>query len=240
MQIVSWNSHQKFREKIKHFSPDSIDVLIVQECENTDSAARAYENAGWKHVWTGDNIHKGLGIFVPISIEIEKLDWGISDCKYFLPVQINQSMVMVGVWAKGGKINSVRYAGQITRFLDRHLSEIECSSAFIIGDFNSNSIWDKRHKTANHTQNNMRLNSIGLQSLYHVIHSAENGVENHPTFYLSYDKAKPYHIDYAYLPVSFLANSQIEIGMPDEWLKYSDHMPLFITAATNNEQQRPN
>ena len=240
MQIVSWNSHQKFREKIKMFSPDFIDVLIVQECENTDAAAIAYKNAGWKYVWTGDNIHKGLGIFVPISIEIERLHWVISDCKYFLPVQISHSIVMVGVWAKGGKSNSVRYAGQITRLLDSHMREIERNSASIIGDFNSNSIWDKRHKTANHTQNNMRLNSIGLQSLYHFVHSAENGLEKHLTFYLSYNKAKPYHIDYAYIPVSVLANSQIEIGMPDYWLEYSDHMPLFITAATNNVQQETN
>jgi len=238
MEIVGWNSHQKFREKIKLFPPDSIDVLIVQECENTETAAKAYESAGWKHVWMGDNIHKGLGIFVPISREIEKLDWGISDCKYFLPVQISRSVVMVGVWAKGGKSNSVRYAGQINRFLDQHIGEVELNSAFIIGDFNSNSIWDKRHKTANHTQNNKRLNSIGLQSLYHVVQSAQNGLEEHPTFYLSYDKEKPYHIDYVYLPDSIVAKSRIEIGMPNKWLKYSDHMPLFITAANNHEQQR--
>ena len=56
MRIVSWNSHQKFREKIALFSPDSTDVLIVQECENTETAAKAYENAGWKYVWVGDNI----------------------------------------------------------------------------------------------------------------------------------------------------------------------------------------
>lgn len=240
MKIVSWNSHQKFREKIKLFSPDSIDVLVVQECENTETAAKAYEYAGWKHVWMGDNIHKGLGIFVPNSCVIEELDWGISDCKYFLPVQISHSVVIVGVWAKGGKSNSVRYAGQITRFLNHHISQIELNSAFIIGDFNSNSIWDKRHKTANHTQNNIRLNSIGLKSLYHVVHSAENGVEAHPTFYLSYDKEKPYHIDYAYLPECIAAKSRIEIGMPDKWLQYSDHMPLYITAATNHEQQQTN
>jgi len=238
MQIVSWNAHQKFREKIKLFSPDSFDVLVVQECENTESAAKAYENAGWKYAWIGDNIHKGLGVFVPKSLDIGTLDWGISDCKYFLPVQIDQSLVMVAVWAKGGKSNSVRYAGQITRFLDQHAAEIDCNSTIIIGDFNSNSIWDKRHKKANHTQNNMRLNSIGLKSLYHAVHSVESGGEKHPTFYLSYDKAKPYHIDYAYIPESLLAKSTMEIGMPDRWLKYSDHMPLFITAATNHEHQR--
>lgn len=238
MRIVSWNSHQKFREKIALFSPDSTDVLVVQECENTETAAKAYENAGWKYVWVGDNIHKGLGIFVTKKFSIEKLDWCISGCKYFLPVRINQSIAMVGVWAMGGKSKSVSYAGQITRFLDQHKTEIRHDSTMIIGDFNSNSIWDKRHKTANHTQNDRRLKSIGLDSLYHVVHSVENGDEKQPTFYLSYDKEKPYHIDYAYLPVNLLAESKIDIGLPDRWLKYSDHMPLFITAATNHEQQR--
>jgi len=238
MQIVSWNSHQKFREKINLFSPDTFDVLVIQECENTEVAAQAYQRAGWKYAWIGDDIHKGLGIFVPASSKCNRLDWSVADCKYFLPVQVNQYIVIVGVWAMGGKSKSASYAGQISRFLDQHEDKIERCSTIIVGDFNSNSMWDKRHKTANHSQNNLRLNSIGLKSLYHCVESAENGREDHPTFYLHYDQEKPYHIDYAYLPESLLGKSTIEIGQADKWLKYSDHMPLFINTATNQKQQR--
>jgi len=229
MNIVSWNANGKFREKILLFSPATTDVLVIQECENTEKSQALYRAAGWDFHWISENQHRGLGIFVPLRRRCKKLSWGITDCQYFLPVEVRDKIIIVGVWAMGGKSKSTSYAGQITRFLDSNAHRLNSNKIVLIGDFNSNAIWDKRHRVANHTANDKRLVDVGLTSLYHREKSEEQGKETTPTFYMYRKKEKPYHIDYVYLPEKILETASIDVGCPDQWLQYSDHMPLFIT-----------
>ncbi len=233
MNILSWNAQQKFREKIQRFSPYTFDVLVVQECEWTELAIERYRDAGWHGCWLGENRHKGLGVFVPLEVSITSLDWGIDECRYFLPVQLASGLTVVGVWAMGGASKRLAYAGQVARFLERHGERLRAGPSVLIGDLNSNAIWDTRHKSANHSCNDARLNSLGLRSLYHAQRGEQNGQEQHPTFYLHRHRHKPYHLDYAYLPDAMVAASTLEVGDPETWLPVSDHMPLFINAATD-------
>jgi len=229
MKIVSWNASQKFREKVKLFDPKAIDVLVVQECENTELSAEMYKEAGWDFHWMGQNKHKGLGIFVPVNNTIEPLNWSITGCYYFLPVKISNDLVILGVWTKGGKSKSVSYAAQVTRFLDSYIQNIDAERTILIGDFNSSFNFDKkRDKHHNHTKNTSRLAEIGLESLYHFQTKEEQGSEAKSTFYMYRHQDKPYHIDYAYLPKPYLESASIEIGRPSDWLQHSDHVPLFI------------
>lgn len=229
MKIVSWNAGQKFREKIKLFDPKEIDVLVIQECENTDLSADMYKAAGWDFQWIGQNKHKGLGIFVPVNSTIESLDWAITECYFFLPVKISNDLVILGVWTKGGKSKSVSYAAQLTRFLDNHIDKIDAERTILIGDLNSSFNFDKRRdKHYNHTKNTDRLSKIGLKSLYHFQTKEEQGSETKSTFFMYRHPDKPYHIDYAYLPTASLENASIEIGCPSDWLQKSDHVPLFV------------
>lgn len=228
MKIVSWNANGKFREKIRLFDPGAIDVMVVQECERTEKSEELYRAAGWKFHWIGENRHKGLGIFVPINRQCEKLSHEIQVCRYFLPVRVSDELTVMGVWAMGGKSASVSYAGQITRFLESYMHLLEPKKTIFVGDFNSNSIWDKRHRNANHTNNDAQLNEIGLKSLYHEYEGEKLGEETKSTFFMYRKQEKPYHIDYAYLPEIYLENSSIEIGCWREWLEHSDHMPLIV------------
>ncbi|MEM9605461.1 MAG: endonuclease/exonuclease/phosphatase family protein [Pseudomonadota bacterium] len=233
MKLISWNAQQKFREKIQHFCPREWDVLVVQECEFTDTAIARYREAGWHGCWDGENRHKGLGVFVPLGSSITRLDWAVHGCRHFLPVRLGNGVVLVGVWAMGGTSPSVSYAGQVARFIEQHGKQIAAGPALLIGDFNSNAIWDTRHKTANHTRNHALLNAMGLQSLYHVQHAETQGQERIPTFYLYRHRHKPYHLDYAYLPDDIVGASSLVVGDPDTWLQLSDHMPLFIDVAVH-------
>lgn len=229
MKIVSWNASQKFREKVKLFDPKAIDVLVIQECENTELSAEMYKTAGWDFQWMGQNKHKGLGIFVPANDNIESLEWAITECYYFLPVKISNDLVILGVWTKGGKSKSVSYAAQLTRFLDNYLDKIDAERTILIGDLNSSFNFDKKRDSHyNHTKNTSRLAEIGLQSLYHFQTKEEQGSETESTFYMYRHRDKPYHIDYAYLPNPYLEIASIEIGRPSDWLQHSDHVPLFV------------
>jgi len=233
MKIVTWNANGKFRDKVQLFDPKSTNILVVQECENTEKSIESYNAAGWKFLWLGENKNKGLGIFVPLNHTIEPLSWEMENCRYFLPVTINQKNIVIGVWAMGGKSKSVSYAGQVSRFLYEYSDKINPEHTMIIGDFNSNSIWDKRHKNANHTNNDARLNQVGLRSLYHSKKNELQGSETEPTFFMYRKPDKPYHIDFAYLPEKYLEGASIDIGSNENWLKYSDHMPIFICLSSD-------
>jgi len=137
------------------------------------------------------------------------------------------------VWAMGGKTRNSSYAGQITQFLNKNKERIRSEAPIIAGDFNSNAIWDNRHAVANHTVNNEVLETLGLTSLYHRQEESALGEERKFTFYMYRDPTKPYHIDYLYLPSELAASSTISLGTPQDWLKHSDHIPLYIDLPTD-------
>lgn len=75
---------------------------------------------------------------------------------------------------------------------------------------------------------------MGLESVYHRSRSISQGSEPEPTFFLQRNRAKAYHIDYAFAPVAWLAGCSARIGEADRWLPWSDHMPLVIGLTVPN------
>ena len=100
MKIVSWNCNGKFREKFSQIVEEAADIYVICECENpAESTDEDYiEFAGDNYFWTGDLHYKGLGIFACDGVEIEKLEFN-GDFKHFIPVCVNDSFNLLGVWA---------------------------------------------------------------------------------------------------------------------------------------------
>ncbi|MDN5819583.1 MAG: endonuclease/exonuclease/phosphatase family protein, partial [bacterium] len=88
--------------------------------------------------------------------------------------------------------------------------------------------WDKLHPGKSHSLLIQKLHEIGLSSLYHKQADEAQGEEIQPTQYMYRNPEKGYHIDFAFIEKSLLSKARLTIGAPDEWLKYSDHMPLII------------
>lgn len=100
----------------------------------------------------------------------------------------------------------------------------------LVGDFNSNSIWDYQHRVGSHSAVVNRLAEKGIHSLYHVHHQQEQGKEAHPTFYLYRQKEKAYHIDYCFGSADMVKRLvSVEVGEHEEWMKWSDHVPAMVT-----------
>jgi exodeoxyribonuclease-3 len=100
----------------------------------------------------------------------------------------------------------------------------------IIGDFNSNRLWDyKRPPDLNHTGLVRKLEAMGISSAYHDYFSEEHGAETRPTLYFRKSQQQTYHIDYCFLPTSWRSHMRsVEVGSYNDWISSSDHVPLCV------------
>ena len=227
MRLVSWNCNKKFREKFNYISKYNADLYIIQECENPNNFKNTpYGEWAKNSLWIGENPNSGLGIFGNSEIAISKLDWENHFLNYFLPCRINNTFDLLGVWA------SKPYIEAMVVYLSFNYHNIN-DKTIILGDFNSNVIWDKQHNIRSHSTLNKLMSEKGLVSAYHHYLNSDFGKEKDPTFYLHKNVNKPYHIDYCYCKPEIIENFQIDIfGDWDTNKKLlgfiSDHVPIII------------
>ncbi len=234
MKLISWNCNGAFRNKKYLFDEYEHDILVIQECEDP-SKLKEYESSNNNYLWIGNNKNKGLGIFCKNNISLKRLEWSDINTKYkneqlesFLPCLINDEIIIIGVWTKKANSEVFGYIGQFWKYLQLHKDKLIDKKVIIVGDFNSNAIWDKWDRWWNHTNVVDELHEIGIKSLYHIINKEEQGKETKPTFYLQRKLEKPYHIDYIFLSNNLIDDFvEIEIGAIEKWLNYSDHLPIF-------------
>ncbi len=244
MKIVSWNCGGALRNKTNRIDQLSADILIIQECEDPQFKSNDYNDWAGEYLWKGNSRHKGIGVFSKNGVKIEKLDWAGSfsvkgfrkqhpahqwkteELEFFLPFRVNDSFNILAVWTKGAAV--YKYIGQLWRYIQLHHEQITSSPVLIVGDLNSNKIWDKDGRWWNHTDVVSELADDGIISLYHDYYSEEQGKETRPTFYLQRNRDKAYHIDYAFASREFHNNSKVAIGNMEDWLEVSDHMPLIL------------
>ena len=180
-------------------------------------------------LWVGKNKNKGIGVFSRNGHKLEKLDLDDDGHQSLLtPCLINGSLNLIAVSTKHANSPNFRYIGQFWKYLQLHKESITKLQPIICGDFNSNSIWDEWDRWWNHTDVVRELQEIGIESLYHYANDEEQGKESSPTLYLHRKIEKPYHIDYAFLPGELLRGSKIIVGRQEQWLEFSDHMPITV------------
>lgn len=246
MKIVSWNCNGGLRKKYHLLDALHADLLIIQECENPSESTSEYRNWAKDYIWIGENKNKGVGIFArnnnvarPLkwdsSFKVnglkstsKTLSWKTSDLRLFVPFVLNNHYTFLACWTKGKPDQVFGYMGQFWKYLQIHRNELTGNNILIIGDFNSNSIWDKPDRWWNHTSTVDELSDIGIESLYHYQFKESQGNETRATFFHQRKIDKPYHIDYAFLSKNLIGSSKIEIGSVIDWLRFSDHMPIII------------
>jgi endonuclease/exonuclease/phosphatase family metal-dependent hydrolase len=100
-------------------------------------------------------------------------------------------------------------------------------NSIILGDFNSNSIWDEWDRWWNHSDIIKIFNDMGIKSVYHEIYNEEQGKESQPTFFHRKDLKKSYHIDYIFSPKNLINQTiDFKIDRKDNSIEFSDHLAL--------------
>jgi exonuclease III len=246
-----------------------------------------YYNWAIKHQykWIGDEWDKpqkiGIGIFAKSHVTIEdlrnffngeffeggvskKFDWSsmkkeLKDTmlRYFLPVLVNKSFILLGIYAKAPKIikeityecknqYEYQYMGQIREYLKNNKEKLVEKSCIATGDFNDNYIFSKEKSddAKKHFKDVIKLFNaeIKLFSVYHTKNNIEIGKEKNVATRYHNDKKngiinRPDHIDYFFVSKDLINYSNITIQNEWEedktngnkkWKGLSDHCPIVL------------
>lgn len=220
MKIISWNCSGKFREKFKYIRKYDADIYVIQECEDPEQVLnKEFDLFSSNYIWSGENKNKGVGIFARDGILLTKNNWSSFCLREFLSVSVNNNFDLLAVWA------CKPYIEEYYIYQNINIGNYN-NKTVLIGDFNSNFIWDKAHQKRTHGNVVRELNDIGIVSVYHFVTNERQGEETQKTFYLYRHLDKGYHIDHCFTDKRNVKNYCVLYEK--ECLDYSDHMPICL------------
>jgi exonuclease III len=232
MKLVTWNCQGSLRTKLALLRSLAPDLVIVQESEDLSRLERSDLLAGLQtRAWFGTPGKKGIAVLSPHSLTLQvaaAYDASIDHC---VPLHVSGSIQLnlLAVWTKQHRQKQHSYIGQLYRAVAAYPAFLHAAPALVMGDFNSNAIWDDERPRTNHTAVVARLHAAGLVSAYHAWSGDAQGQERTPTFHLYRNLARAYHIDYCFLPARWMPHvTAVTIGPYDPWCQASDHRPLCV------------
>ena len=202
------------------------DIAFIQECEHPD---KFKEKLFPFYIWEGgENKNKGIAVFS--KNEIIQLDRK-SPSRFYIPFMVNGT-VFIGIWAMDDKEKPKnRYIAQVWNILNEY-KELFDTNIIILGDFNWNIIWDEKESyslAGDFRLVNSMLNNNSIVSVYHHHFNEVFGKEKNSTYFMHKNQEKKYHTDYIFLKKNTMDNiKNFSVGQYNEWIEYSDHMPLFL------------
>lgn len=226
-----------FRKKagfILNYKPD---ILIIPECEHPDKLKFPADTPlPTDTLWFGTNQNKGLGIFSYSNFRFKVIDTHNPDLRMIIPIAVTGGQIdftLYAIWANNPNDPDGQYTEQVWKAINYYNQQMTNQQTILIGDFNSNTIWDRKYRSSNHSNVVKKLEEKGIYSAYHLHHKQTQGDEKHPTLYMYRHSDKPYHIDYCFVSQDFADKIQsVEIGDYDYWMQYSDHVPVIVTFNT--------
>ena len=210
------------------------DILVVPECECPEKLHFAPGTPIPNDVlWFGRNKHKGLAVFSYSDHRFKVFDGHNEAFKMIIPIEVTGGdfdFNLFAVWANNPTDKDGQYVEQVWKAVNHYHELLSGAPCILAGDFNSNTIWDRKHRAGNHTDVVKYLADRDIHSAYHLHHPQVQGSEQHPTFYLYKHADKPYHLDYCFMSGELAKRIKtVEIGNLDNWAKYSDHVPVIVT-----------
>ncbi len=219
MKIASWNCNGAFRKKYERMLELDADIYIIQECEPADEIKGQLKKLILNGIWEKGGNKKGVLVFAKSDVKLEKMEWNSFGMRVFIPIMINDSFPLIAVWTTMPAYIEEFYIWQLAN------SERITDEAVIIGDFNSNAIWDKGSNDRRHSVVVGMLKEKGLESAYHYISGDKQGEETKPTFYMYRKIEKTYHTDHCFIKPERIRSYNV---LDSSWLAVSDHVPIVL------------
>lgn len=233
MKIITWNCNMAFRKKFETIMQQQPDVLVLQECEGEAKLREALKDFPVNQIfWYGKNPHKGTAAISFKDAQLKSTNNHNPEFEFIVPYILqhqSKKIHLYNIWAMPHQTDCKRnYVGQIYGALHYYAKKLPHDS-ILIGDFNSNAIWDNKNKIGNHLDIVRILAEHNIYSLYHQKKKVAHGTEQDPTLYLLKNHEKPYHMDYCFASQSLISTkTKITVGKHKDWIKLSDHMPVIV------------
>ena len=224
MRLVTWNCCRgDCTKKVSLLDSWRPDIAVIQEC------AKPFVQSD-RCLWFGDNPNSGLAVRSSNAYQLRALPVVPEAPKYVIPIEVTgpTEFVLFAVWTLGEKPHP--YVRAASRAVELYRDLIERRPTVLIGDFNSNAIWDSEHPAEmNHSALVRQLERLDLVSAYHHARKETHGGEREPTFYFQWNRAKPFHIGYCFVPRAWAPRiKRVDVGSFDGWSSHSDHRPLLV------------
>ena len=223
-----------FRRKANLLLAHKPDIVIIPECEHPDKLK--FESGSplpTDIFWFGNNQHKGLGVFSYSNYKFELNNIHDPRFRTILPLAVKNKRSrfnLFAVWANNPDDRGFQYVGQVWKAINFYSDLLNDERTILVGDFNSNTIWDKPSRKGNHTDVVELLKSKNIFSVYHQFHKQVQGKEKHPTWFMYRHRDKSYHLDYCFASTDLIEKLQnVQVGTYRDWTRYSDHKPLSVT-----------
>jgi exonuclease III len=236
MKLITWNCNMAFRKKAEFILNYNPDILIIPECEHPDKLKFAKNIKSPTDIfWFGTNLNKGLGIFSYSNYKFKLHKSHNPNFKNIIPLSVTGGsfdFIIFAIWANNPEDKEGKYITQVWKAINYYDNLLLNNNSILIGDFNSNTIWDKKHRFDNHSNVVKKLEEKNIFSSYHKFYNKSQGREDHPTLFMFRHEDKPYHIDYCFASTKFMdALTNVEVGKYEDWSEYSDHNPLAVDFA---------
>jgi hypothetical protein len=129
----------------------------------------------------------------------------------------------LGIWSQGP-----RYVDDVLRTLKAYDRVLRAGPVVVMGDLNSGANLNTRQSPSKgHARILTALADFGLVSAYHSFHGVGHGSEAHATYRHQRNPAKPWHIDFCFVPIGWDVVG-VEVPDSEEWTARSDHLPLCV------------
>ena len=232
MRIIFWNCQGAFRKKNEPVLDLEPDILCVQEIEHPSRINFSQASMSPTSViWDGEKSDKGVAVYSFNGTTIKSISNYNKIFRHVLPVSVDHDKTtfnLFNVWTKNRKKeeqHKMTYIDYVICSIPFY-EFLSYENAIFCGDFNA----DKVVTTGKRFEKCIdAFKDHNLESAYYRFHSCKFSDEKHPTSYFHRNKDKPFHIDYAFCSEFFLTRlKNIEVGTYDDWVAYSDHVPVII------------
>jgi exodeoxyribonuclease-3 len=188
MKIITWNCNMAFRKKADVILAYQPDILIIPECECIEKLVFTADTKKPSDIlWFGSNQHKGLAVLAYNNLKLTLLDGHNADLQMIVPISVTGSgfdFNLFAVWAYNPNDPDGRYVEQVWKAIHHYGHLLSSKRTILAGDFNSNTIWDRKRRAGNHSNVVKFLQEKEIYSAYHLHHQQTQGEEQHPTFLL--------------------------------------------------------
>lgn len=219
VRIVSWNCQMALYKKFDQLLSLRPDIAIIPECASPEKDARKGRQLPCTgREWIGFNEDKGLGIFWFNGIGISVYPRYSDKLQLYLPVEVRGpcEFHLLAAWMAEKRSIPAGTNNGPKDAVEYYQGFLTAKAAVVAGDFNYYPPVDE-------------LYGMGLESAHCV---GVQGPMCPPPPHTHYHKRKldsrPIAVDYLFVPtMGRMRLAHFEVGDPQQWIKYSDHMPLI-------------